>query len=148
MKNFPGVLKWKKMFFLGGGGEVKFFFTMEFFVRKILLGSWNAKTKQNLGGGGGVGGALGPHLGVTLGRKTIHFFLWPWSTHDWWKFWYDPSWRSKVIILKTWRSKVIVRKPWRRKNFFFFFFFTKPWWGMPNYTHIDSRYCPLANHIE
>ena len=59
-KHRPGVLKRKKNF--GRGGT---FFSLLFFR----------------GGGGrfwGVWGAPRPHPGVARGRKSIHFFLWPW----------------------------------------------------------------------
>ena len=47
---------------------------------------WGSETHANknlfFGGGGGgfwgVWGAPRPHPGVARGRKTIHFFLWPW----------------------------------------------------------------------
>ena len=68
--------------------------------------SWGSETHTifYLGGDFGVFGA---HPGVARGRKTIHFFLWPWPvTCDRLKFWNGPAWLSKVII----------RKPWWRKN--------------------------------
>ena len=70
LRNVPGVLKRQK----------KFFFPTKFFFSKMFLGFWNA-CKQKFRGGGGILGCLGaprPHPGVARGRKTIHFFLWPW----------------------------------------------------------------------
>ena len=70
----------------GGGG---IFNWKKFFTKKCSWGLKMPKKKFSLlkcswgffsGGGGGLGG-LGrptPPPGVAQGRKTIHFFLWPW----------------------------------------------------------------------
>ena len=74
LRNVPGVLKHG-----GGGGRrkmSKFFFPTNFFFSKMFLGFFFSG-----GGGGGFWGVWGaprPHPGVARGRKTIHFFLWPW----------------------------------------------------------------------
>ena len=90
----------------GGGGGCEFLLTEFFFFAKTS--SWGLKTPKFFffpytkyfflknvpgvlkrmhnfyfffGGGGGILGCLGrptPHPGVARGRKTIHFFLWPW----------------------------------------------------------------------
>ena len=46
----------------------------------MFLGFWNAQHFFFWGGGRfwGVWGAPRPQPGVARGRKTIHFFLWPW----------------------------------------------------------------------
>ena len=75
----------------GGVGKVEFltekknfwvFFPTKYFFSKMFLGFWNACKQKFIfrGGGGfwGVWGAPRPHPGVARGRKTIHFFLWPW----------------------------------------------------------------------
>ena len=45
-------------------------FPTKLFFSKMFLGFFFR--------GGGVWGAPRPHPGVARGRKTIHFFLWPW----------------------------------------------------------------------
>ena len=68
-----------------GGGANNFwvFFPYKFFFQKCSWGSeTHAKKKLFFGGGGGFWGVWGaprPHPGVARGRKTIHFFLWPWQ---------------------------------------------------------------------
>ena len=92
---------------VGGGGwrwniELKIFFSL-----RNVPGVLKRQKKKIFGGGGGFWGVWGaprPHPGVARGRKTIHFFLWPWHG-DRLKFWSGPAWRSKVIIRKPWRRK-------------------------------------------
>ena len=79
-------IKNRFFFFEGGGGRKisEFFFpTKIFFFQKCSWGIWNACKQKFIfrGGGGGFWGVWGaprPHPGVARGRKTIHFFLWPW----------------------------------------------------------------------
>ena len=75
VRNVPVVLKRKTKFFL-------FFFPTKLFFSKNV--PWVLKRMQKKyfsGGGGGFWGVWGaprPHPVVARGRKTIHFFLWPW----------------------------------------------------------------------
>ena len=64
---------------IGGGGGGVFFSILIYFFQKCFWGSeTHAKKKISGGGFWGVWGAPRPHPGVAWGRKTIHFFLWPW----------------------------------------------------------------------
>ena len=59
-EDWAGACRW-------GGGEVEFLTETKFPLRNVPVGGfW------------GVWGAPRPHPGVARGRKTIHFFLWPW----------------------------------------------------------------------
>ena len=79
-----------------GGGKMEFLTEKKNFAKKCSWGLKTQKKKKNFknvpgllkrmqtkiyfSGGGfwGVWGAPRPHPGVARGRKTIHFFLWPW----------------------------------------------------------------------
>ena len=77
-KHLPGVLKRKKNW---GGGEAKKFFLPTKLNKNNVPGILKHMHKILFGGGGGFWGVWGaprPHPGVARGRKTIHFFLWPW----------------------------------------------------------------------
>ena len=66
----------------GGGLWWKFLLTEKVFPLRNVPGVFFKNVF--LGGGGvwGVWGASRPHPGVARGRKTIHFFLWPWRVTD------------------------------------------------------------------
>ena len=59
------------------GPKTHKFFTYNFLFKNVP----GVLKRTHIGGGdfGGVWGAPRPQPGVARGRKTIHFFLWPWS---------------------------------------------------------------------
>ena len=65
----------------GGGGGGGVFFHTNFFFKNVPGVLKRMQKIIYFSGGGGFWGAWGaprPHPGVARGRKTIHFFLWPW----------------------------------------------------------------------
>ena len=104
-KHLPGVLKrnkWKLFVGAGGGGLKCFPYWIILF--KNVPGVLKRMPIFFLGGGadfGGVWGAPRPHPGVARGRKTIHFFLWPWHVTGLNSGVVRPAWRWKVKIKNT-----------------------------------------------